>query len=63
MSLTDAQALARSRELLKEANERCCALGVARDELRVWWLLNRDELTPDHRAVVEAQLETAGVRR
>lgn len=62
MSLTDAQALARSRDLLREANDRCHRLGVERDELRVWWLLHRDELIPAHREVVEAQLETAGVR-
>lgn len=63
MSLTDAQALARSRELLREANDRCHALGLAKDELRVWWIVHRDELTPTHREIVEAQLETAGVRR
>lgn len=63
MSPADAQALARSRDLLHEANDRCHALGLARDELRVWWMLNKDELTPDHRAIVEAQLETAGVKR
>ena len=63
MALTDAQALARSRDLLHQANERCHALGLARDELRVWWMLYRDELSDDHRAIVEAQLEAAGVRR
>jgi hypothetical protein len=63
MALTDAQELARSRDLLHQANERCHALGLARDELRVWWMLYRDELSDDHRAIVEAQLEAAGVRR
>jgi hypothetical protein len=63
LSLTDAQSLARSRDLLHQANERCHALGLARDELRVWWMLYRDELSHDHRAIVEAQLEAAGVRR
>jgi hypothetical protein len=63
MALTDAQALARSRDLLHQANEQCHALGLAKDELRVWWMLYRDELSDDHRAIVEAQLEAAGVRR
>lgn len=63
MSLTDAQALARSRDLLHQANERCHALGLARHELRVWWMLNKDELHPTHREIVEAQMEVAGVQR
>lgn len=63
MSLTDAQALAKSRDLVHEANDRCHALGLAKDELRVWWLVNRDDMLPAHRELVEAQIETAGVRR
>jgi hypothetical protein len=62
MALTDMTALARSRDLLKEANGLCCELGRRRQELRVWWISHRDELVPEHREIVQAQLETAGVR-
>lgn len=63
MSLTDAQALARSRERLKEATDRCHKVHVAQGELRAWWIEARYDLAPEHREIVEAQLEAAGVRR
>lgn len=62
MSLSGAQELARSRELLREATDRCHRVHVAQGELRAWWIGARYELTPEHREIVEAQLQAAGVR-
>lgn len=54
--------LSKSQQLLKEANTLCHDIHVKLGELRVWWVTNRDDLTPVHREIVQAQLDVLHVK-